>query len=391
MQEPIPFNKIFRSGGEQQAVASVLESDCWHGDGPAGQRVESMLGSWLKSRHVYLTTSCTHALEMAMMVLGIGKGDEVIMPSFTFVSTANAVRMQGAEPVFAEIRESDLTLDPVDVSRKMTSSTRAVIPIHYAGVSADFDALYEKIGGHGISVVEDAAQAVGAYWKGRALGTVGDVGCFSFHDTKNITCGEGGAFLTQRDDLAEKAEWVREKGTNRTAFLRGEIDRYTWISPGSSYIPSELLAAVLEAQLQKKEEILLSRKTVWESYHEQLGEAYEKGWIRLPVVPEYARSNYHIFHFNVTEEKRRDSLLKSLREAGIGATFHYIPLHDSPYAVTHLGRRDRLPVTERLAASLVRLPLYPDLLPRKEEVAGRVRDVIHRFFKHGSTGGAHCR
>ncbi len=382
MPDFIPFNRIFKDNEERKALAGALEGDCWHGDGPASRRVEAYLSEWLGSPHVFLTTSCTHALEMAMMVLEIGEGDEVIMPSFTFVSTANAVRMRGARPVFAEIREGDLCLDPEDVAQRTTPSTRAVIPVHYAGISVDFDGLRAALDGREIAIIEDAAQAVGAFWNDQALGTVGDIGCFSFHDTKNITCGEGGAFLTADPELARKAEWVREKGTNRSAFLRGEVDKYTWVSPGSSYIPSDLLAALLEAQLRKKEQILEARGKVWHVYRDFLAEAAENGWIRLPVVPSYARTNYHIFHFHTRDAGDRDMLLQKLREAGIGATFHYVPLHDSPYARKHIGFRDALPRTEELAGSLIRLPVYPGLEPICKEIAERVVSVISHFYQN---------
>jgi len=380
MSEFIPYNKIFKGSEEQKAMMDALEGECWHGDGPASKRVESYLCNWLGARYAFLTTSCTHALEMAMMTLDIGEGDEVIMPSFTFVSTANAVRMRGARPVFAEIRSSDLTIDPVDVATKITPATRAVIPIHYAGISADFDGIRRAIDGRDVFIVEDAAQAVGAYWKDRALGTIGDIGCFSFHDTKNITCGEGGALLTGDQTLAEKAEWIREKGTNRSAFLRGEIDKYTWVSQGSSYIPSDLLAALLEAQLQKKEIILESRKKVWEAYMDRLGESRDKGWIILPDIPSYARINYHIFHFHVKDAADRDPLIARFREAGIGASFHYVPLHNAPYARKILGNQVQLPRTEHLADTLIRLPLYPDLVDIRHDVADRVYSVISRYF-----------
>ncbi|MBP3192363.1 dTDP-4-amino-4,6-dideoxygalactose transaminase [Natronogracilivirga saccharolytica] len=377
----IPFNRIYRTNEEYKAIVQALDSECWHGDGPASRRVESRLRDWTGSKHVFLTTSCTHALEMAMMALEIERGDEVIMPSFTFVSTANAVRMRGGTPVFAEIRESDLTLDPADTAGKITSSTKAIIPVHYAGVSADFAALRELISGSTIKIVEDAAQGVDAYWQDKALGTIGDIGCYSFHDTKNITCGEGGAFLTQDEELARKAEWIREKGTNRTAFLRGETDKYTWVSPGSSYIPSDLLAALLEAQLNKKDIIRKHRSTVWNAYFSELKEIEDKGMIRLPRIPDYARSNYHIFHFITSETEDQSPLLKKLRDEGIEASFHYIPLHNAPYARKELGLSASLPVTERVAASLIRLPVYPALASKAENIAGRVRDVIKDYYK----------
>ncbi|TVQ70259.1 MAG: dTDP-4-amino-4,6-dideoxygalactose transaminase [Balneolaceae bacterium] len=386
MSEFIPFNRICRGSEELEAVQKVMEEGSWHGDGPVGKRVETLLCQWLGARHCFLTTSCTHALEMAMIVLEIGPGDEVIMPGFTFVSTANAVCMRGGTPVFAEIRDDDLNLDPDDVARRITPATRAVIPVHYAGVSADFDGLHrvikeqEKGNGTKIAIVEDAAQALGARWNDRFLGTVGDIGCFSFHDTKNITCGEGGAFVTGDEELAVRAERVREKGTNRSAFLRGEVDKYTWVGPGSSYIPSEILSAVLEAQLQKKEAIQQARESVWNTYRRVLEPAADRGWIFLPQVPAYARPNYHIFYFRVQRVRDRNPLLKALKNAGIDATFHYVPLHNSPWARSALGDVPALPGTERLADSLIRLPLWPGLSDRIEEVAERVHKVLIRYF-----------
>jgi dTDP-4-amino-4,6-dideoxygalactose transaminase len=385
MSEFIPFNRICRGSEELVAVQKVLEEGSWHGDGPVGKRVEDQLCRWLGARHCFLTTSCTHALEMAMIVLDIGPGDEVIMPGFTFVSTANAVFMRGGTPVFAEIRENDVNLDPEDVARRITPATRAVVPVHYAGVSADFNGLFRvleeaNVTGRKIAMVEDAAQALGARWNDQFLGTVGDIGCFSFHDTKNITCGEGGAFVTGDGELARKAERVREKGTNRSAFLRGEVDKYTWVGPGSSYIPSEILSAVLEAQLQKKEAIQQARESVWNTYRRTLEPAEERGWIYLPKIPGYAQPNYHIFHFRVQRVQDRNPLLKSLKNAGIDATFHYVPLHNSPWARSTLGEIPALPRTERVADSLIRLPLWPGLSDRIEEVAERVHKVLIHYF-----------
>ena len=381
MPDPVPFHAIFRDDAEQKAILKALEQNSWHGNGPSSKRVEAFLKKWLDAAHVFLTTSCTHALEMAMLVLDIRPGDQVIMPSFTFVSTANAVAMRGATPVFSEIRSSDLTIDPEDVAKKITPSTRAIIPVHYAGVSVDFDALIPLAEENNIAIVEDAAQGVGAYWRGRALGTIGQLGCFSFHDTKNLTCGEGGALLARAGDIAEKAEWIREKGTNRSAFLRGEVDKYTWISPGSSYIPSDLLAALLEAQLEKKDLIHRYRKAVWQTYFDYLSNECDSRWITLPRIPEYAESNYHIFHLLVRKPEVRNPLLKALKQAGIEATFHYVPLHNAPYARNLPGRQPALKRTELLADCIVRLPLYPDLYPRRREIAGRICSVLNHFFE----------
>lgn len=379
----IPFNRPFTGPEEAQAVAAAVHEDTLHGDGPISRRVQAYLRDWLDVRHAFLTTSCTHALEMAMIALDVGPGDEVIMPSFTFVSTANAVVLRGARPVFAEIRPETLNLDPEDVARRITDRTKAIVPVHYAGVGCDMDALMAVAEEHGHYVVEDAAQGVDAYYHGRALGTIGHIGCYSFHDTKNVTCGEGGAFLTNSDVLAERAELVREKGTNRSAFIRGEVDKYSWVSRGSSYIQSDILAALLEVQLRRRGAIREQRQAVWEAYHEALAPLAEEGHVVLPVIPEGRQSNYHIFFFRAQTAGQRNALLDALREAGIHAVFHYVPLHSSPFGRETLGTDVELPVTTHCAQTLVRLPVYPQLAERAEEVAAQVRDVVRRCVADG--------
>ncbi len=372
----IPFSKPFFDQREADAVAKVLQTSILHGDGPVSRRVQDKLREWTGARYVYLTTSCTHALEMAMLTLGVGLGDEVIMPSFTFVSTANAVVLRGAKPVFAEIREDTLNIDPDDIERKITPRTKAIIPVHYAGVGCEMDRIMEIAREHNLSVVEDAAQGVDAKYNGKYLGTVGDIGCYSFHDTKNITCGEGGAFLTNDEEIAKKAELIREKGTNRSAFLRGEIDKYTWVSEGSSYIQSEVLAALLEVQLAKKDEIKEKRRGVWRSYYGALKPLEEKGLIKFPKIPESCEQNYHIFCFRVATEDVRGKVIDSLKAEGIQATFHYVPLHSSPFGRDFLGCKFELPVTEECSRTLVRLPLYPQLCDSVEVLVARVKFVI---------------
>lgn len=375
----VPFNRPWVGDDEEEAVVAALRSGVLRGDGPVGRRVEERLAEALGVERVLLTTSCTHALEMAMLVLGVGPGDEVILPSFTFVSAANAVVLRGARPVFAEIREDTLNLDPGDVERRITERTKAVVPVHYGGVACRMDALQAVTAPRGVPVVEDAAQALGATYGDRPLGSLGAVGCFSFHDTKNVVSGEGGAFVTGDPELARAAEVVREKGTNRGAFLRGEVDRYTWIAPGSSYVVSDVLAALLEAQLDRREEIARRRRAVWEAYRDALSELEEEGAVRLPTVPDHARPNHHIFHFRVGSPELRSEVLDALRADGIEATFHYVPLHTSPFGRELAGGEpEPLPVTTRAAGTLVRLPLHPGLAGRAEEVAGRVRDVVAR-------------
>ena len=328
------------------------------GDGPFTHKVEARLAAQLGGQRVMLTTSCTHALELALLSLGIGPGDEVVCPSFTFVSTANAVLRAGARPVFADIEERTLGLDAGDVERRLSPHTRAVIPVHYAGVAPDMDRLGALARAHGLRVIEDAAQGLGASHRGRPLGTLGDAGCFSFHETKNITCGEGGALWLADDAVAARAEIIREKGTNRRAFLRGEVDKYTWVLEGSSYVLSDLLAAVLDAQLDKASAIAERRTRVAARYQAELADWAQRHGARLPPAHVDRTPNHHLFYVLFATGGDRDRAMARLQASGIGATFHYVPLHSAPHGrALHDGRE--LPVTERVAATLLRLPLHP--------------------------------
>jgi dTDP-4-amino-4,6-dideoxygalactose transaminase len=329
------------------------------GDGPFCRKVETRLAERLGVSKVLLTTSCTHALELALLALGIGPGQEVICPSFTFVSTANAVLRVGARPVFADIEDRTLGLDPAQVEACLTPHTTAILPVHYGGFAPDMDALLDIAARGRLRVVEDAAQGLAASYRGKPLGTLGDAGCFSFHETKNITCGEGGALAIRDPALAKQAEIVREKGTNRAAFLRGEVDRYTWVAEGSSYVLSDVLAAVLDAQLDKMEEIQARRARVGEAYRAGLREwAASRGVGLTPELPD-RQGSHHVFWILLPDAHARDAMLSGLRARGIMAAFHYVPLHSSPYgkALGHGGRM--LPVSERIASTLVRLPLHP--------------------------------
>jgi dTDP-4-amino-4,6-dideoxygalactose transaminase len=317
---------------------------------------------------------------MSMLALGIGPGDEVILPSFTFPSTANAIVLRGAVPVFADVEESTLTLDPLDVARRVTPRTRAIMPVHYAGVACQMDGLLEIARTSELFVVEDAAQGFGATWRGEHLGTLGDVGCYSFHATKTVTCGEGGAFVTNDDEIAARAEIIREKGTNRAAFFRGEVDKYTWVGQGSSYVLSDVLAAVLEAQLGRMEAIEAARAEVYATYMEGLHPLADEGLLVLPYTPEHCVSNHHFFHLRVASEETRNRCLHELKKQKIRATFHYIPLHSSPQ-----GRRgkecvEELPVTDRVSHTLIRLPTYPDL-DRSDQirVIDALAEILHSF------------
>ena len=328
------------------------------GDGPFCRKVEKRLAELVDVPRVLLTTSCTHALELALLCLGIGPGDEVVCPSFTFVSTANAVLRVGARPVFVDIEERTLVLDPREVEPRLGPRTRAILPVHYAGIAPDMDALLALARSRGLHVVEDAAQGLGATYRGRALGGLGDAGCFSFHETKNLTCGEGGALALRDPEHAARAEIMREKGTNRQAFLRGEVDKYNWILEGSSYVLSDLLAAILDAQLDKAEEIARRRAEVVARYRAGLGEWAEEHDVRLSPVYDDRRSNDHIFYMLFPRPEDQERARVRLKTAGIQATFHYVPLHSSPKGASlHDGRP--LPITDRVAATLLRLPLHP--------------------------------
>ena len=368
----IAFTASLFGPEEEERVRQALQGRT-AGDGPFGRRVEQRLAQQLGVPRVLLTTSCTHALELALLALDIGPGHEVICPSFTFVSTANAILRVGARPVFADIAEDTLGLDPSDVARKLSPRTAALLPVHYAGNAADMDALLALAGDRGLRVVEDAAQALGASLHQKPLGTLGDAGCFSFHETKNITCGEGGALAVRDPELAARAEVIREKGTNRSAFLRGEVDKYTWVAEGSSYVLSDVLAAILDAQLDRFAEIQARRAAVVARYREGLA-----GWaaghgVRLLAETAGRRNNHHLFALVFPTEAGRDRCLAALREAGIQASFHYVPLHSSPCAQERGLEGGELPVTDRVAAGLLRLPLHP--LLTAEEVERVIRSV----------------
>jgi dTDP-4-amino-4,6-dideoxygalactose transaminase len=355
----IRFHAPWYDEREVEAIRAALARQTT-GDGPFGRKVEGRLSQMLDSRKVLLTTSCTHALELALLALGIGHGQEVITPSFTFVSSANAALRVGAVPVFAEIDERTLGLDPQDVERRLTPRTAAIIPVHYAGVAPEMEPILDLARRRGLRVVEDAAQGLAASWRGRPLGTLGDAGCLSFHETKNVSCGEGGAIAIADPELAKRAEIAREKGTNRAAFFRGEVDKYTWVAEGSSYVQSDVLAAILDAQLDKLGEIQARRAAAAARYRAGLAEWAAARGVRLPAVLPEREPNHHIFYLLYPDSERRDRALAALRKGGVMATFHYVPLHSSPQGRS-LGAQPELPVTERVASTLLRLPLHPRL------------------------------
>jgi dTDP-4-amino-4,6-dideoxygalactose transaminase len=355
----IPFHAPSYDEREAEALRRALGTQS-SGDGPVGRAVEERLEALLGVDHVLLTTSCTHALELGLLALGIGPGREVICPSFTFVSSANAALRVGARPVFADIEERTLGLDPADVERRLSPRTAALVPVHYAGVAPDMEAILDLARRHGLRVVEDAAQGIGASWRGQALGTLGDAGAFSFHETKNISCGEGGALAIADPEIARRAEIAREKGTNRSAFLRGEVDKYTWVAEGSSYVLADLLAALLGPQLDKLPQIQARRAQIVARYRAGLSDWARERSVRLPTELPERGANHHIFYLLYPDGRQRDAALAHLRGRGVMATFHYVPLHSAPY-----GRRFapglELPVTDRVAATLLRLPLHARL------------------------------
>jgi dTDP-4-amino-4,6-dideoxygalactose transaminase len=356
---PIRFHSPLYDERELEAVRSALAAQTT-GDGPIGRRVEARLSKLLAGRRVLLTTSCTHALELSLLALGVGPGQEVITPSFTFVSSANAALRVGARPVFAEIDERTLGLDPEDVERRLTPRTAAILPVHYAGVAPDMDAILDIARRRGLRVVEDAAQGLAARYRGKPLGALGDAGCLSFHETKNLSCGEGGALAIADPELAQRAEIAREKGTNRAAFLRGEVDKYTWVAEGSSYVLSDVLAALLDAQLDKLDAIQARRAAITARYRSGLADWATTGGVRLPALLPDREPNHHIFYLLYPAPQARDRALAALRAGGVLATFHYVPLHSSPHGRS-LGPQPELPITERIASTLLRLPLHPRL------------------------------
>jgi dTDP-4-amino-4,6-dideoxygalactose transaminase len=354
----VPFNRPTTTGAEPAGIAAALASGHWSGDGAFTRACHQILESTTGVRKALLTTSCTHALEMAALLLDIQPEDEVIVPSFTFVSTANAFALRGATPVFVDIRSDTFNLDESQLPQLLTAKTKAIVAVHYAGVACEMDAITELAGAHNVAVVEDNAHGLFGAYRGRPLGGFGALAALSFHETKNVTCGEGGALLIQDETLIDRAEVIREKGTDRSRFFRGDVDKYGWIDIGSSYLPSELLAAVLHAQLTQQDEIQRKRQRLWERYRRGLCEWAADRGVRLPFVPPHVEQPFHMFHLLLPTGQLRDSLLRHLRERGILAVFHYVPLHTSPYARRIGARNARCPVTEDVSARLVRLPFF---------------------------------
>jgi dTDP-4-amino-4,6-dideoxygalactose transaminase len=328
---------------------------------------------------VLMTPSCTAALEMAAMLCDLGPGDEVIMPSFTFVSTANAVVRLGARPVFVDIRPDTLNLDETLIEDAITPRTKAILPVHYAGVACAMDRIEAIAAGHGLHVIEDAAQAVNSWHQGRALGSIGRLGCYSFHETKNYICGEGGALCINDPALVERAEILRDKGTNRRQFFRGEVDKYTWVDVGSSYVPSEINCAFLYAQLELLDAITARRREVYQRYHHLLAPLAARGLVRLPQAPEDCETNCHLFWVLLPTARARDLAMKHLNAHGVNAVFHYVPLHSSPMGQKFGCREGDLPATEDISGRLLRLPFFYEITEREQaEVVRRLGEFLER-------------
>ena len=374
----IPFNQSFIGHDEAEAVRRAIESRQLSGDGPYTKRCHEQLRGVLDGAGALLTHSATAALEMSALLADLEPGDEVIMPSFTFVSTANAVVLRRAVPVFVDIRADTLNIDESLIEAAITPRTRAIMPVHYAGVACEMDRIMAIAQRHRLLVIEDAAQAIMARYKGRALGTLGDMAALSFHATKNISCGEGGAFVTRSPELAERAEIIREKGTNRGKFFRGEVDKYSWVATGSSYLPSELNAACLSAQLQQAEAITERRLRLWDRYHAAFEDEERAGRWRRPVVPAECQHNGHIYYLLLPDLAARTAFIAKLKAQGITTTFHYVPLHGVEHAAACSRRGSDLSRTEQLSERLVRLPLWPGLEDRIEAVIEAAVGAVRR-------------
>jgi len=376
----IPFNRAVVIGKEFDYIRQAVANGHISGDGPFTKKCQNLLEKTLGVPKVLLTTSCTHALEVAALLLGIQPGDEVIVPSFTFVSTVNAFVLRRAKPVFIDIRPDTLNTDEMQLEKLITPRTKAIIPVHYAGVGCDMDAICEIASQHGIPIVEDNAHGLFGKYKGRYLGTFGSLATQSFHETKNFTCGEGGALLINDEQYIERAEIIREKGTNRAQFFRGQVDKYTWRDIGSSYLPSDMLAAFLYAQLECRDHIQATRQRVWEYYAEHLRDWAEANGVGIPFVPSYCEQAYHMFYLLLPSLKERTELIAHLKGQGIHSVFHYLPLHLSPMGRKWGYNKGDFPVTEDVSDRLIRLPFYNELQEAgQERVCAVIKEASQRW------------
>lgn len=375
----IPLTKPYWGKEEKNVAVSAIRNGVGAGDGPWSKKLVKRLSELTRARFVYPVSSCTHGLELAMAVLGVKSGDEVIVPSFTLSATANCVVSRGAKPVFADINERTYNIDPYKIEKLITGKTKGVIVVHYAGISVDLEKIAKLVNGHKLFLIEDAAHAVGSLYKGGMLGTFGDIGVYSFHITKNICCGEGGALITNRADLTENIEIYRNNGTNRSAFLKGLVDRYSWIGEGSSFLLSDILAGIVYTQLDKLKAIMERREKIAQYYDEFFSDY--KTLIQLPTVPKDTIPNWHIYAIRFYKPEHQKIFIKKMRQKGIEVSSHFVPLHSSPMGKRFRGRQD-LSVTDLVSRTLVRLPIYPSLT--KKEVAfiiSTAKKILTNLYK----------
>ncbi|HYF21253.1 MAG TPA: dTDP-4-amino-4,6-dideoxygalactose transaminase [Ramlibacter sp.] len=375
----VPFNQPFMTGRELSYIAQAHQAHHLAGDGQFTRRCSAWLEQRTGSGKALLTHSCTAALEMCALLAGIGPGDEVIMPSFTFVSTANAFVLRGGVPVFVDVRPDTLNIDENLVEAAITPRTRAIVVVHYAGVGCEMDAILDIARRHRLPVIEDAAQGVMARYRGRPLGGIGELGALSFHETKNVISGEGGALLVNDAAWVDRAEIVREKGTNRSQFFRGQVDKYTWVDIGSSYLPGEIIAAFLWAQMEDAGPITERRLGLWNTYHRQLAPLEERGLVRRPVIPAWCEHNAHMYYLLLPDLRARTAFIQAMAQAGVQCVFHYVPLHSAPagqrYGRTHGG----MAITDDVSDRLVRLPLWAGLEDVQAAVVDRILDIVPRL------------
>ena len=372
----IPFNRPFATGEEINHIRAAIATPKFSGDGSFSARCHALLEQSLGIQKALLTTSCTHALEMAALLLDIGPGDEVIVPSFTFPSAANAFVLRGARPIFVDVRPDTLNIDEAQIDQRITERTKAIFLVHYAGVGCEMDTVMTIARRHAVAVVEDNAHGLYGKYRGRYLGTFGELATLSFHETKNFSCGEGGALLINDAQLNERAEILREKGTDRSRFFRGEVDKYTWVDIGSSYLPSDLLAAFLQAQLEHRDQIQSRRREIWEAYSRELASWAEATDVRLPITPSECEQSYHMFYVIMPSVESRQALISHLAGCGILAVFHYLPLHLSPMGLRFGGQQGACPVTEDLSDRLLRLPFFTGMSSSEQN---QVIDAVRAF------------
>lgn len=376
----IPFNNPLTTGKELEYIRQVISSKRTAGDGVFTKQCQAWLSQQIGCRSALMTHSCTAALEMAAILADVQPGDEVILPSYTFVSTANAFVLRGAVPVFVDIRPDTLNLDESKVEAAITDKTKVIAPVHYAGVSCEMDALSEIAERHNLLIVEDAAQAILSSYKGKPVGSLGHLSAFSFHETKNVVCGEGGALAINHPAFLERAEIIREKGTNRSKFFRGEVDKYTWVDMGSSFLPSDLLCAFLLAQLEQSDCIMQQRMDIWNYYHQAFEVLEQQGKIRRPIIPPHCEHNAHMYYLLTDDLKTRSALLARLKNCGIQATFHYVPLHSAPAGLKHGRTHGTLAVTDDISNRLARLPLGAGMTMMEAKC---VAEEVLAFFLEG--------